>query len=70
MQFSNIKSAVLALTVLQNVAAHSGFSNFFVDGVDQVREDFQPLAVPLTNQIGHRYLHSDEPQRINLDISH
>jgi hypothetical protein len=35
MQLLNFKSSLLAVTALQQVAAHSGFSNFFVDGVDQ-----------------------------------
>jgi hypothetical protein len=35
MQFLNTKSALLALTAFQTAYAHSGFSNFYVDGADQ-----------------------------------
>jgi hypothetical protein len=35
MQLLNTKTALLALTTAQSIYAHTGFSNFFVDGVDQ-----------------------------------
>ena len=35
MRFSNIKSVVLAVAAAQAVSAHTRFTNFFVDGVNQ-----------------------------------
>ena len=35
MRFSNIKSVVLAVAAAQAVDAHTRFTNFFVDGVNQ-----------------------------------